>query len=279
MEIKFQNTYYSYNRNDKMILDCINLKISSSKVIGVIGPIGSGKTALLEMISGVKVPTKGKVIVDDIVISKRIQNNELEQLSLLVGYLSQHPEEQFKYDTIKNEISCKMEPLNLMAEEIDDKIREVFRMLGINESLLERNILSLSSSELRQVALATILIYNPNIILLDEPTVGLDAVSKRNVINTLIKLKRVSDKIVLVASSDVDFVNKVADEIIILKAGKVIKFENKNEIFKDVKFLVDNQISVPQISLFEDLVLTTKGIRLGIRDDINDLVKDILRKY
>jgi energy-coupling factor transport system ATP-binding protein len=126
--------------------------------------------------------------------------------------------------------------------------------------------------------IASILICNPEIIILDEPTVGLDNTSKKNLINYLTKLKKLQNKTIVIASNDIDFINKISDDVIALENGKVIKSEKKSEIFRDVNFFDKHHISVPQIIKFEDIVLKEKGILLGYRDDVNDLVKDILRK-
>lgn len=279
MEVRFKNTCFSHSYSGNLVLDNINLKIDTNKVTGIIGNMGSGKTTMVELILANKIPTKGKVIVGDITVSKRMKVADLNRLKSYVGYLPQEIEEPICCSDVKSQIKSQLEMLNLNIDDFDNRIIETLKMFGLDTSYLVRDPFTLSSGEMRKVALSTILIYNPSIIILDDPTIGLDMISKRNLINILTRMKKKEDKTIIVISSDIDFINKISDDVVVLKDGKVIKSENKREIFRDVDFFIENGMTVPKIIEFEDLVLREKGIRLGFRDEINDLVKDILRKY
>ena len=267
MEIKCQKIGFRYQRNCPNVLNEINLKFSSGTINSIIGTNGSGKSTLLNLICGYLRPTKGKVIFDDIVYSRRSSEIETVFLMKKIGYLPQ---------TINNKVSSKtvLEELNIKKEEVED----IFKILNISLSVLDEEYAFLNNCLKRKVALSKILIYNPNIIVLDEPTAGLDNITKKSLINYLIKLKRMDNKIIIIASNDIDFVNRVSDNVIILEKGNVIKSENKSDVFRDVNFFDIHKISVPKIIEFEDFVLKEKNIRLGYRDEINDLIKDILRK-
>lgn len=278
MGIKVQKASFSYNRQSNLVLDEINLKILDDRITGIIGNNASGKSTLLKLMSGLILPTKGKVVIEDMILSRKSNLSEIESIKNKTGYLPQILEESISNETVKNEILAQLEELNVDFTDIDNRIKEVFNVLGLQEQYLDEYMYLLSNGEQRKVAIACILIYNPSIIILDEPTIGLDCNSKKSLINYLTKIKKLQNKTIVIASNDIDFINRISDDVVVLETGKVIKSENKNEIFRDVKFFEQHNMSVPQIVAFEDLVLNEKGIRLGYRDDISDLVKDILRK-
>lgn len=277
MEIMFQNVEYSYKRDGKKVLNGINLSIESGKVTGIVGPSGSGKTTMIEMINALRIPTKGKVIVGDTIVSKRHKISNIKKFRLNIGMVFQFSEEQFFCDTVEKEISFALEQFKFKPEEIIEKMKEALKIVELDESFLERDPFSLSNGEMRKVAIASILAYDPEILILDEPTIGLDMASKRNLINILTTIKVKYNKTILVVSHDVDFINKISDNVILIKNGNIIANGNKYDIFKNEELLNENEIPIPKIIEFENYVLNEKNIKLGYRDEINDLVKDILR--
>jgi ABC-type cobalt transport system, ATPase component len=277
MEIKFQNVEFSYRRSSSKILNGINLEIEEGKVTGIVGPSGSGKTTMIEMINALKIPTKGKVIVGDTIISSRKKIENIRKFRSNIGLVFQFAEEQFFCDTVEKEISFAMEQFNYSNEEIKNSIKKVLEIVELDESFLSRDPFSLSNGEMRKVAIASILSYDPEVLILDEPTIGLDMTSKRNLINILTTIKIRYNKTIIVVSHDVDFINTISDNVVILKEGIILVSGNKYDVFKNEQLLLENGIVLPKIIEFENLVLVEKKVRLGYRDDINDLVKDILR--
>ncbi len=278
MEIKLQDICFTYKRGDVNILDMINFKIYPSKVTGIIGANGSGKTTLLEIISALKIPSKGKLSIDNIIVNRRSSYEDKKKAKKLIGYLPQNIEKHFCCDTIKNDLNYFLDALGVSYEDLDIRIKNIFEILNLDEDILNRDPFSLSSGQLRQVALSFILVYNPSIIILDEPTVGLDLVGKQKLLNLLTKIKKLYCKTIVIASQDLDFINSVADNIVALKEGKVIRSGKKEELISDVNFLREIGVSIPQMALFSNFAYCEKNIKLGYYADINDLVKDILRK-
>lgn len=278
MEIKFQKVSFSYNRQENLIMDDISLKILDNRVTGIIGANGSGKTTLLKLISGEILPNKGKIVINDNILTRKMDYNTILNIKKLNGYLPQNMEETISSYTVKEEIISYLEEQSIDKRDIENQISNIFISLGIDLNLLSRQLYLLSDGERRKIMVASILVRNPEIIILDEPTVGLDNNGKKKLINYLTKLKKLQNKTIIISSNDIDFINKISDDVIVLEKGKVIKSEKKSEIFRDVKFFDAHCIAVPQIIKFEDIVLQEKGILLGYRDDVNDLVKDILRK-
>lgn len=277
MEITFKNVEYYYKKGSKKVLNGINFTIEDGKVTGLIGPSGSGKTTLIEMINGLKKPTKGKILVGSETISRRDKIKDIKKFRLNIGMVFQFPEEQFFCDTVEKEISFALEQFNFSKEDTIEKIKESLKTVELDESFLTRDPFSLSNGEMRKVAIASILAYDPEILILDEPTIGLDMTSKRNLINILTTIKVKYKKTIIIVSHDVDFINKISDNVVLINEGNIISCGNKYDVFKNEKLLNDNEILIPKIIEFENYVLKEKNIKLGYRDDINDLVKDILR--
>lgn len=274
MEIKFQSVEYSYYKEGKKVLDGVSVKIGGERITGIIGPSGSGKTTLIEMINALRVPTKGKVIVGGTVVSKRKKIDNIKKFRSQIGMVFQFPEEQFFCDTVASEIAFGLEQFNC---EIEENVKAALEMVDLNESFLVRDPFSLSNGEMRKVAIASALAYNPEILILDEPTIGLDMASKKNLIKVLTTIKARYKKTVIIISHDVDFLCRVADDVVIMAYGKVLKTGKTIDVFKEEKELREHHIAVPRTIEFSNYVLQEKGIYLGYRAEINDLVKDILR--
>lgn len=280
MEIKFSGVSYRYNgikRSDKNALDKVSLDIKMNKINGIIGPSGSGKTTLIELINALLIPTEGKINVGKYVIEKNNKNLDTKELRFNVGLIFEFPEQQFFKPTVKKEIEFGLKQYKHKFKNLDKRISDALLMVGLNDSYLNRNPFTLSNGEMRKVAIASVLALNPKVIILDEPTVGLDDASKNNLLTILRMLKTRYKKTIIIVTHDVDALHKIADNIIVLNNGKVILEGDKYEVFKEVDFLYEHKVKVPKIIEFSHLVLKKKGIKMGYRDDINDLIKDIYR--
>ena len=264
MEIELKNvdfTYEKINYEKKEVLKNINMKFETGKITSIIGKSGSGKTTLLELIDNIIVPTKGEIIIEDV--------NK-------IGFLFQFPEEQFFNQTVKKELEVILK-LSDYKKDINKRIYDVLEMVNLNEDYLNKNPFNLSSGEKRKLALASVLILNPKIILLDEPTIGLDDKDKNEMIKLIRILKNRYNKTIIIASHDMNFIHKITDYIYVLDNKKIIMEGDKYTIFKQEEKLNKIKIKVPNLISFSNKVLKTKKIKIGYRDDINDLIKDIYR--
>ena len=150
-------------------------------------------------------------------------------------------------------------------------------MVGLDPSYLDKNPQTLSNGEKRKVALASILVLNPSILVLDEPTIGLDSESASNFIKLLRLLKRRYNKTIIIASHNTELLHKIVDYLYVINDGKVVLEGNKYDVFKQEKILKKYGIKVPKIMEFSNTVLEKKNKKIGYRDEINDLIKDIYR--
>ena len=280
MEIKFKDVSFSYNANtsiENKVLDNINITFETGKVYGLIGKSGSGKTSLIQLINGLLLPTDGKIMLGKYKIDSRTKAKALKQLRSNVGIVFQNSEEQFFCHTVREEIEFGMINFEIKTDSIDKKAIDALKIVGLNETYLERNPLLLSHGEMRKVALASILVYNPKIIILDEPTRGLDDLGKKNLIKIIRKLKMRYNKTFIIVSHDTNFLLQLVEYVYLLENGVISLSGDKYTVLSNESVLKKNNISVPDILAFSNLVLRKKNIKLGFRDDINDLIKDIYR--
>ena len=263
MEVNVFNVSFSYDDN-KIFSDfscCF-----SSGISAIVGSNGSGKSTLLDLIDGLLVPISGSVKIGDLLI---------DSCRKRVGYLFQFPEEQIFNSTVYKEIEFGLKCFN--CDDIDKSIRESLELVGLDDSFLDRNPYKLSNGERRRIALASIVCYKPDVIILDEPTVGLDNKSKVELMKLLRKLKNEFGKTIIIVSHDINFLHKFVDYVYLLKDGKIVLEGDKYSVFSNEEVMEDCGLIVPDVLHFSNLVYLKKGIKIGYRDEINDLIKDVYR--
>lgn len=280
MAVVFKDVNFTYLKNTpfkKEVLKDINLELPTGKITSIIGPNGSGKTTLVELICGLLSPDSGEVLVDDFKITAGKKIKRVNQLRYNIGLSFQFPEEQFFESTVYKEIAFGMKHFKYKTNNKEKRIIDSLLLVGLNASYLYKNPYELSGGEKRKVAIASILAFNPKIIILDEPTVGLDDRGKEMLMRLLIKLKENYGKTIIIISHDVDLMYKFVDKVIILKDGRIVKEGNKYQVFNNVEYLKSLGIEVPKLVLFNELVYKEKEIKLGDYDDVKDLMKAVYR--
>lgn len=281
MEVKFENVSFSYNPNtsiEKEVLKNINMTIEEGKITSIIGKSGSGKTTIAELIDFLIIPTEGKITIGENEITpKKSTLSKTKKIRKDVGLVFQFPEEQFFNMTVEDEISFSLKYYKYKTVELKKRVLDSLIMVGLDESYLKRNPFTLSNGEKRKVAIASTLALNPKVIIFDEPTIGMDSKSKKNFISLLRKLKTRYQKTIVLISHDIDFVHILSDYIYVLDNKSIYMEGKKYDVFKKQSQLENIEIKVPKIIEFSNLVKDTKGIKIGYRDNINDLIKDIYR--
>ena len=280
MDIKFNKVGYIYNEKtplQKEVLKDLNLEIKKNQINAIIGKSGSGKTTIIEMINALIIPTSGCVKIDDCFIEKQSKIVNISLLRFNVGLIFEFPEEQFFNSTVEKEVEFGLKTFNYKTDEIKLRVINALKMVGLNESYLSRNPHTLSNGEKRKVAIASILVFNPKVIIFDEPTIGLDSNSKNNLMRLIKMLKNKYNKTIIIVTQDVDFLHKFVDYVFVLSDKKVIIEGDKYQVFSETDLLSKHGIGVPKTIEFSNKVLKNKGVKMGYRDEINDLIKDIYR--
>jgi len=254
MGVKLTNINAAYGNN--VVLENINLELQMGKINALIGPCGSGKTTLVEIITMFQKPTSGKVELND----KRI------------GFVFEFPDQQFFKQSVFAELQY-----GLKDKKNVKRISDVLKMVGLDDSFLEKNPHHLSNGEKRKVAIAAILITNPDIIIFDEPTVGLDRNSKNNLIRLMKILQQKYKKTIVVVSQDIDFVYDFVDYVYLLYDKKLVAEGPKLKILSNYQKLKKYQIIPPKLVALTNKINNEKNLKLKYRDNINDLLKDMYR--
>lgn len=280
MEINFEKVGYTYNEKmpiKKVALKNLNLKLEKNKVNSIIGSNGSGKTTLIQMINALIMPSSGNIKVEDFEIKANSKVENMNDLRFNVGLIFQFPEEQIFNLTVREEIGFGLENFKHRLDNKEKHIEDALKMVGLDNSYLDKNPFTLSNGEMRKVAIASVLAYNPKVLIFDEPTLGLDPKSKNNLIKIIRFLKNRYNKTIVIVSHDMELVHKISDYVHVISNGSLVKSGTKYEIFTDFELLKKYNIKIPNVINFSKLVLNKKGKKIGYRDEINDLLKDIYR--
>ena len=260
MQISLKNVSYTYNYKTpyaREVLNDINLKIDDGSYTVIIGKTGSGKSTLIEHINGLLLPTKGEVAVDNILItnpqSKKERRELAKTLKILrqdVAVLFQFSEQQlFETSVLKDIIFA---PLNygVAEEKAISKAKELIKLVGLDESYLDKSPFELSGGEMRKVALCGVLALEPKVLILDEPTVALDYQSREEIMAMVKRLKEEFDMTIVLVTHNMDYVLEYADKVFVLKNGE-ISFEGKVEdLFLNEQVLKENSLELPEVLKF-----------------------------
>ena len=287
MQISFKNVSYTYNYKTpyaREVLKDINLNIEEESYTVIVGKTGSGKSTLIEHINGLLLPTHGEVLVNNVLITnpknkreKRELAKTLKTLRKDVAVLFQFSEQQlFETSVLKDIISA---PLNygISEERAISKAKELIKLVGLDESYLDKSPFELSGGEMRKVALCGVLAIEPKVLILDEPTVALDYKSREEIMTMVKKLKDELNMTIVLISHNMNYVLEYADKVFVLKNGK-INFEGKvEELFVDEKLLKENSLEQPELLKFYNN-LQENNIKLDVfprkYEDLIDALKN-----
>lgn len=260
MQISLKDVSYTYNYKTpyaREVLKDINLNVEEGSYTVIIGKTGSGKSTLIEHINGLLLPTQGEVLVNNVLItnpkSKKEKRELAKKLKVLrqdVAVLFQFSEQQlFETSVLKDIIFA---PLNygISEERAISKAKELIKLVGLDESYLDKSPFELSGGEMRKVALCGVLALEPKVLILDEPTVALDYKSREEIMTMVKKLKDELNMTIVLISHNMNYVLEYADKVFVLKNGK-INFEGTvEELFADEKLLKENSLEQPELLKF-----------------------------
>lgn len=274
MEVIFRNVSYSYDGINNAV-DNISVCLDSNLIHGIIGPIGSGKSTMLELMNGIMKPTSGKVLIGKYDLSNEDGSFDFNKFRYDVGLVYQFPEKQFFCNTVGEEVAFAEKIFKTKNASIRKKVIDILRIVGLDESYISRNPFSLNGGEKRRVAIASVLISNPKVLILDEPTIGLDDKSKKRLMKLLKNLKVRYNKTIVIVTHDVDMLYEIVDNIVVLDKGKIISEGNKVNVFSNVEYLNKHNTPIPNIVRFEKKIYDKYGLDMGYIPNMNALIRKI----
>lgn len=252
MGITLQNVDYTYQEGtpfEGRALFDINLAITDGSYTAFIGHTGSGKSTIMQLLNGLNVPTKGTVFVDDIAITSVSKNKDIKSVRQKVGLVFQFPESQLFEETVLKDVAFGPQNFGVSKSNAENLARQKLALVGITEDLFHKNPFELSGGQMRRVAIAGILAMEPNILVLDEPTAGLDPKGRRELM-TLFKTLHQEGMTIVLVTHLMDDVANYADAVNVLEAGKLVMSGKPADIFQQVDFLESKQLGVPKITKF-----------------------------
>ena len=281
MSIEIHNLEHTYNNGTAFAykaLDGINLSIPERKVTAIIGQTGSGKSTLVQHLNGLLIPTAGDLEICGFHIQPLLKLKDVKKLRKEVGLVFQFPEYQLFEETIGKDIAFGPKNFGSSEEDAFELVKKILPVVGLDESYLDRSPFELSGGQKRRVAIAGILVLNPQILVLDEPTAGLDPQGAKEMMTLFMNLNRKENKTVLLVSHDMEHVMKYCDHVIVLDHGKVLYESSVKDFFEHPEWMINLGINPPSIVRLK-LMLREKGFT--IPDDILDedsLLKCIQRQ-
>lgn len=267
MEITLKNVGYRYK--NKKILDHINLKIADNHITGITGEY---KTLLCEIIDAVKLDYTGTVTVGDALLNKE----NLKWIRKEVCLIHQNWQNQFFTDNVKEEIIFLVSRLAYQPKDLNKKMEQSLEMVGLNKTYLNKEIKVLSSGEQKLLQVAISLIYNPNIIIFDEPFVELDYKNQRKLLKLIKVLKEKYQKTIIITSNNCNLLYEITDDIVILKKGRILAADSTVKVYQNISLLKENDVDIPDLIKFT-MLAKEKKIKLSFHRDIRDLIKDVYK--
>lgn len=264
---------------EKVAVNALNIEIMEGEFLGIIGHTGSGKSTLVQMLNGLITPTTGKVLLRD----KDINENKkkLREVRFQVGMVFQYPEYQLFEETVYRDIAFGPTNMGLTGDELDKRVRESARFTGLKDKLLDKSPFDLSGGEKRRAAIAGVIAMDPDVLILDEPTAGLDPQGRDKLLNQILSYHKERKNTVILVSHSMEDIARVADRILVMNKGNAEILASKREVFAQGERLEKMGLRVPQITKITQL-LQKKGIDLpdGILtvEEAFDSIMTLLKK-
>ena len=252
MGIALENVSFTYQEGTPLAstaLSDVSLTIEDGSYTALIGHTGSGKSTILQLLDGLLVPSQGSVRVFDTLITSNSKNKDIRQIRKQVGLVFQFAENQIFEETVLKDVAFGPQNFGVSEEDAEQIAREKLALVGIDESLFNRSPFELSGGQMRRVAIAGILAMEPAILVLDEPTAGLDPLGRKELMNLFKKLHQSGMTIVLVTHL-MDDVAEYANQVYVMEKGRLVKGGKPSDVFQDVVFMEEVQLGVPKITAF-----------------------------
>ena len=248
MQIKFKSVNHIYNANTPMeqrALYDINFDITDGQFLAIVGHTGSGKSTLIQHMNGLLKPSSGSITIGEKVIKSDEKNKGLKEIRQYVGLVFQFPEYQLFEETVEKDIMFGPMNYGVSEEEARQRAHEVIKLVGLDEVVLQHSPFNLSGGQMRRVAIAGILAMNPDVLVLDEPTAGLDPQGQHEMMEMFKTLHQEYKKTIVLVTHDMNLVAQYAEEMIVMHRGIMKLKGTPQQVFKEVETLKECGITLP----------------------------------
>ena len=247
--IKVENLSYTYGEGtpfSKQALSDVSFEIEKGEIIGIIGHTGSGKSTLIQHLNGLIKPTSGRILLD----GRDIWENpkEIRKIRFRVGLVFQYPEYQLFEETVYKDIAFGPKNMGLDEAEIDRRVRETAAIIGVKESHLDRSPFDLSGGEKRRAAIAGVMAMRPDVLVLDEPTAGLDPSGRDKIFARVKEYQKATGSTVIIVSHSMEDMARIAQRILVMSGGRVVMFDKTERVFEEPEMLTEIGLNVPQVT-------------------------------
>ena len=255
-------------------LDQVSFSINPGEFVGIIGHTGSGKSTLMQQLNGLLKPTSGRVLLDgqDIWSDKKLTR----AARFRVGLVFQYPEYQLFEETVYKDIAFGPTNMGLSKEEIDRRVREAAGFVGLTEQQLQVSPFDLSGGQKRRVAIAGVIAMEPEVLILDEPTAGLDPVGREEILGNIQAYRKAKNATVLMVSHSMEDVARLTDRLLVMNGSRLAMDAAPGEVFEHVQELLDMGLSIPKVTQVF-LRLSSLGVDVKNVYTIDQAVAELLR--
>ena len=253
MDIRFKQVGFAYQAGtpfEMRALYDISFSIKEGSYVAIIGHTGSGKSTILQHLNALLKPTEGIVELGDKTIDSTTGNKDLKPLRKKVGIVFQFPEAQLFEETVEKDIAFGPKNFGVSEEEALKIAAEVVKTVGLPEEVLKKSPFDLSGGQMRRVAIAGVLAMKPEVLVLDEPTAGLDPKGRLEMMEMFYKLNKEQNMTIVLVTHQMNDVSDYADHVIVIEAGNVVKEGSPKEVFSDASWLLEKQLGVPTTLAF-----------------------------
>ena len=253
MDIRFKQVGFAYQAGtpfEMRALHDVTFSVKDGSYVAIIGHTGSGKSTILQHLNALLKPTEGLVELGDKTIDSTTGNKDLKPLRKKVGIVFQFPEAQLFEETVEKDIAFGPKNFGVSEEEALNIAAEVVKTVGLPEEVLKKSPFDLSGGQMRRVAIAGVLAMKPEVLVLDEPTAGLDPKGRLEMMEMFYKLNKEQHMTIVLVTHQMNDVSDYADHVIVIESGNVVKEGSPKEVFSDASWLLEKQLGVPTTLAF-----------------------------
>ena len=247
--IEAKNLVFTYGQGTPFVTHAVNdvsFSVNRGEIIGLIGHTGSGKSTIVQQLNGLIKPESGEILLDGKNIHTEFKS--LREVRFRVGLVFQYPEYQLFEETAFKDIAYGPTNMGLSESEVNERVRYAASLVGLSDELLEKSPFDLSGGEKRRVAIAGIIAMRPNVLVLDEPTAGLDPKGRDMILSRIKEYRDQTNAAVIIVSHSMEDMAKTADKLLVMNKGKIEMFDTVANVFENAERLSEIGLDIPEVT-------------------------------